>query len=64
VLAELLPVGIPSLAVNLLTVTHGFFNESIKSELFQRLGCVEGSVAYDSFINLTTDPYLWDKMGW
>jgi hexosaminidase len=64
VLAELLPVGIPSLAVNLLTVTHGFFNESLKSELYKRLDCADGSHLYESFIDLEADPYLWDKMAW
>jgi len=62
VLAELFPVGIPSLAVNLLTSLHGFFNESIQTELYEKLDCVGG--ARQTFVDLTNDPYLWEKMGW
>ena len=64
VLTELLPVAIPSLAIDLLTVTHGFFNETLKSELYKRLDCAGGSHLYESFIDLETDPNLWDKMAW
>ena len=64
VLAELLPVGIPSLAVNLLVNTHGYFNESLKSELYKRLECADSSHLYETFIDLEADPYLWDKMAW
>jgi hypothetical protein len=63
VLAELLPVGVPSLAVNLMATTHGFFNESLMAELYKRLECADNHL-YDTFVNLETDPFLWDKMAW
>ena len=52
VLAELLPVAIPSLAINLLATTQGFFNESLKAELYKRLDCADGSHLYETFIDL------------
>lgn len=73
VLCELFPAAVPSLAVNLLTVTHGYINPALKGKLNQALGCtVNGgdnsvSPGHDygtntdpSFLNLNSDPFLWD----
>jgi hypothetical protein len=35
VLAELLPASMPSLATNLISVSHGYFNASWQKELYQ-----------------------------
>lgn len=65
VLAELLPAGLPSLATSLLAVKHGYFNASLRVELYKALDCAEGSSRlYDEFVNLETDPQLWEKMSW
>ncbi|XP_034234108.1 hexosaminidase D-like, partial [Thrips palmi] len=73
VLCELLPAAIPSLAVNMLTVTNGFINPSLKGKLTTALGCAHSSGegqnlgGSDSgvetnamFLNLNSDPFLWD----
>jgi len=41
VLCELLPAGLPSLAVNLLATSHGYFNDSLKAPLLKELSCPE-----------------------
>lgn len=63
VLCELFPAAMPSLAVNLISVTHGFFNSSLQKELYSALNCGQ-SPQYQSWINLDADPFLWDKFGW
>ncbi|XP_023324784.1 hexosaminidase D [Eurytemora carolleeae] len=39
VLCELLPAGLPSLAIDLLSVSHGSYNVSLNSKFFQSLSC-------------------------
>ena len=63
VLCELLPAAMPSLAVNLISVSHGYFNSSLQSEIYTALSCVQ-TPKYQSWINLDTDPFLWDKFSW
>lgn len=60
-LCELLPASVPSLSINLLTVTHGYFNESWMHQLYDGLQCMK-SARYNTFVNLDIDTYLWDKM--
>ncbi|GAB6020255.1 hypothetical protein CHUAL_002973 [Chamberlinius hualienensis] len=62
-LCELLPAAVPSLAVCMSAVSHGYFNESWRQELYDVLGCMR-SQKYMTFIDLDQDPYLWDKMSW
>eukprot|EP00092_Neocalanus_flemingeri_P007701 GFUD01008317.1.p1 GENE.GFUD01008317.1~~GFUD01008317.1.p1 ORF type:complete len:703 (+),score=116.08 GFUD01008317.1:215-2323(+) len=64
VLCELLPAAIPSLAVNLVATTNGFFNETLGKPLFKALGCVQHSGKYNSFVDLESDNFLWDKLSW
>lgn len=64
VLCELLPSAIPSLAVNLLATSHGYFNQSLRTKLNAGLNCgVFGPSAERgaSFLNLNNDPFLWDQ---
>ncbi|TRY76461.1 hypothetical protein TCAL_09579 [Tigriopus californicus] len=64
ILAELLPVGLPSLAVDLLTVKNGFFNATVQSQLTKSMECVGTPRDLDEPLDLTSDPYLSDKMSW
>lgn len=69
VLAEILPVAIPSLAVNLIAMEHGYFNSSLKNVFYDSLDCTtQSNLAsadnFKTFINLETDPYLWRKLQW
>ncbi|XP_014275818.1 hexosaminidase D isoform X1 [Halyomorpha halys] len=59
VLCELLPAAIPSLAVTMVTTTHGYLNSSIRTKLNTYLGC--GVFGPTTFFNLNTDPFLWDS---
>jgi hexosaminidase len=64
VLCELLPAGIPSLALSLIATTHGYFNSSLKHKFLTGLTCPQhNSGRNQPFINLDADPYLWDKLG-
>ncbi|XP_066962631.1 hexosaminidase D isoform X1 [Macrobrachium rosenbergii] len=63
VLCELLPAALPSLAVNLIATSHGYFNSSLQGQLYQALNCMQ-TPKYQTWINLDTDPYLWDKFSW
>nr|XP_022912510.1 hexosaminidase D-like [Onthophagus taurus] len=63
VLCEILPASIPSLALNLITVTNGFFNLSLKTKLLSSLSCPQGNSRNIQFINLDSDPHLWEKLG-
>jgi len=62
---------VPSLAVNLLATSHGYFNQSLKGKLQSSLGCSRPGSATSSstygrseaIVNLNSDPYLWDKFG-
>ena len=69
VLCEVLPVSIPSLAVNLIAMQHGYFNSSLKTALYNGLECstdsnLASSEKFKTFINLEEDPYLWQKLSW
>ena len=64
VLAELLPASLPSLATNMATLKHGYFNSSWQSEFYKNLKCTENSRIYDDFIDLESDPELHEKMSW
>ena len=63
-LCELLPAGIPSMAVNLLTTSVGFYNQSLARPLYEALSCQKAS-RYDRVPELRTsrtDRFLHDKM--
>ena len=62
VLCELLPAAIPSLAVNLVATSNGFFNKTLQKPLFKALGCVQPSGSYNSFVDLKRDNFLWDSL--
>ena len=65
VLCELLPAGLPSLALDLVATSHGYFNASLTKKLLQGLSCGEHSTnLHASSIDLDTDNFLWDKMSW
>ncbi|XP_049786014.1 hexosaminidase D-like [Schistocerca cancellata] len=65
VLCELLPAAVPSLAVNLLATSRGFFNQSLRHDLQSNLGCARAPVGsqHDYVVNLNSDPFLWEKFG-
>lgn len=64
VLCELLPAGIPSLTLSLLAVSHGFFNSSLRAPLLNTLSCPQHQTSRSTpFINLDSDPHMWDKLG-
>ena len=63
VVCELLPSAMPSIAVNLITCSHGFFNTSIQGQLYKALDCMQ-TPKYQSWLNLDADPFLWDKFSW
>lgn len=63
VLCELLPAAIPSLAIDLVAVSHGFFNASLRAKFLSILSCPQPNVHSSPFINLDTDPHLWEKLG-
>lgn len=62
-LCELMPSAIPSLAINLLATSNGYFNQSLRTKLNTGLSCgVFGPTSDRStFLNLNTDPFLWDQ---
>ena len=62
VLCELLPAGLPSLAVNLLATSHGYFNNSLSHKLYRGLQC--GDNIQSAGVDLVSDRRLWDKMRW
>ena len=65
VLCELLPAGLPSLALDLVTTSHGFFNASLSKQLYKGLSCGEHSTnMHGSGIDLDKDNFLWDTMSW
>merc|ERR1719228_1149328 len=63
VLCELLPAGLPSLAINLLATSHGYFNDSLSGSLYKALQCVE-TPKYSSAVDLNNDRFLWNKLSW
>ncbi|KAJ8964554.1 hypothetical protein NQ314_004855 [Rhamnusium bicolor] len=64
VLCELLPAAVPSLALSLTTVSHGYFNSSLKEKFLTALSCPQQqNIVHNSpFINLDSDPFMWDKL--
>ncbi|XP_028133083.1 hexosaminidase D-like [Diabrotica virgifera virgifera] len=62
VLCELLPASLPSLALNLLAVTTGYFNLSLRDKFLKALHCPEPSIDSSPFIMLESDPFLWEKV--
>lgn len=63
VLCELLPASLPSLSVNLLAASHGYFNASVQGQLYRALNCMQ-TPKYQTWLNLDSDPFLWDKFSW
>ncbi|XP_046658551.1 hexosaminidase D-like [Homalodisca vitripennis] len=63
VLCELLPSAVPSLAINLLATSHGYFNQSLRTKLNTGLSCgmFGPSAERGMFLNLNNDPFLWDQ---
>lgn len=59
-LCELLPAAIPSLALNTLATSRGYFNSSLVPSLVTSLGC---TLMPPSSISLQTDMFLWDALG-
>lgn len=62
VLCELLPSSIPSLALSLIAVSHGYFNSSLKNAFLTSLSCPEPSATNTPFISLDSDPFMWEKV--
>ncbi|KAJ8986020.1 hypothetical protein NQ317_013904 [Molorchus minor] len=63
VLCELLPAAVPSLALSLISVSHGYFNSSLKEKFLVSLSCPMSNLGHSSpFISLDIDPFLWDKL--
>uniref|UniRef100_A0A8D9A6A9 beta-N-acetylhexosaminidase n=1 Tax=Cacopsylla melanoneura TaxID=428564 RepID=A0A8D9A6A9_9HEMI len=59
-LCELLPAAIPSLAVNTLATSRGFFNATLLEPLVSGLEC---SIMPPSSVPIMSDPFLWDTLG-
>merc|ERR550517_27941 len=68
VLCELLPAGLPSLAVNLLATSHGYFNDSLKAPLLKELSCPEDNHNFGGYggkyFDFDYDPYFFNKLSW
>lgn len=64
VLCELLPAAIPSMAINLLATSHGFFNQTLKHKLYSGLTCQSESPSQShlGFVNFNSDPFMWNKL--
>ena len=63
VLCETFPVAMPSLAVNLISVTHGFFNSTIEPKIEEALKCVQKTESYQN-TDLDNDPFLFERFSW
>lgn len=66
VLCETLPAGLPSLIVNLLTVSAGKFDSSLVFKRFDKImQCSRGGSYYSQQgaqeVDLEQDPYLWQR---
>lgn len=57
-LCELLPASMPSLILNLLTVSHGYFSHQLIPKFQQILQC---TIHSRSHLDLDSDPHLWQK---
>ncbi|XP_030749935.1 hexosaminidase D-like isoform X1 [Sitophilus oryzae] len=63
VLCELLPAAIPSLVLNLLATSNGFFNATLKDQFLSNLNCPQpGDRRSSPFLNLEGDPKMWEKL--
>jgi len=62
VLCELLPAAVPSLFLDLVTVTHGYYNSSLDSTLTRALTCPD--VRRQEALNLEMDNFLWNALSW
>lgn len=69
-LCETLPASIPSLAVNLLVASRGYFDNSMRKILAKALACgvtsnvnqfARDSDTQSSFLNLDNDMFLWNQ---
>ncbi|XP_046632739.1 hexosaminidase D-like isoform X2 [Daphnia pulicaria] len=63
-LCELLPASIPSLAVNLLTTSRGYYNQSLAPSLYKALSC-QKAPRYEKIPDLRisrSDRFLHEKM--
>ncbi|GBM82078.1 Hexosaminidase D [Araneus ventricosus] len=57
-LCELLPAGLPSLVIDLLTVTQGYFSQQLFTKFHHILQC---TVHQRSQVDFETDPHLWQR---
>lgn len=57
-LCELFPAGLPSLIINLLTVTQGYFNQQLFTKFHHILQC---TVHQRAQVDFETDPHLWQR---
>ena len=62
VLCELLPAAIPSLTINLLATSRGFFDKTLINPLLEALECIPDTESSNSFVDLKKDRYLWEKL--
>ncbi|CAG9773073.1 unnamed protein product [Ceutorhynchus assimilis] len=64
VLCELLPAALPSLILNLLATSHGFFNVTQKDQFLSALSCPRQSDNRRPipFLSLDSDPNMWEKL--
>ncbi|RXG61053.1 Protein abrupt [Armadillidium vulgare] len=60
VLCELIPSALPSLAITLITVSHGYFNSSIYPEIFKAISCSHSSKHLKN-LNNDNDPFFWER---
>ncbi|KAF7269591.1 hypothetical protein GWI33_017368 [Rhynchophorus ferrugineus] len=63
VLCELLPAAVPSLVLNLLATSNGYFNATLKESFLNTLSCPQtGDRRSSPFLNLDGDPNMWEKL--
>ncbi|XP_065352619.1 hexosaminidase D-like isoform X2 [Cloeon dipterum] len=57
-LCELLPSGLPSLALDMLATSRGYFNQSLRSPLDSAMNCPASS---RHMVSLDRDAFLWER---
>ncbi|KAL1509477.1 hypothetical protein ABEB36_004202 [Hypothenemus hampei] len=63
ILCELLPAAVPSLILNLLATTNGYFNATFKDQFLNSLSCPYPNERKPRpFLNLEGDPNMWEKL--
>jgi len=62
VLCELLASGFPNLVLDMIAVTHGYYNTTIFPKFFSALSCPNRG--NQQTINLETDRFLWSTLSW